>query len=562
MKIINFQNLQQLGRALMVPIAVLPIAGILLRLGQADLLNVPAIADAGQSVFANLPLLFAIGIALGFAKKNHGVAAFAAVVGFLIMNSVVATINPDVNTGVLGGIIIGIFAGGLYNTFHEIKLPSYLSFFGGKRFIAIITGVVAVILGFIFGYIWAYIQMGIDLFGEWMIGSGSVGLFLYGFFNRIMLMFGLHHVLNNLVWFQFGEFTNATGQVFIGDIARYMSGDPTAGRFMAGFFPIMMFGLPAACLAMYRHAKDNRKKAVAGLLLSIAFTAFLTGVTEPIEYGFMFLAPLLYIIHAVLTGISCVVMYLLDIHLGFTFSAGAIDYGLFFNLAQHPLLLIPVGLTTGGIYYFVFSFCIKVFNLKTIGREDDEDIVEIIEVDSESRSAQFIIALGGKANIENVDSCTTRLRLQVADSSAINQKHLKQLGAKGIVVPNDRNVQVILGLDADIVACEINDALPGFNDDLIVKIKKDISPIKTTTTSKTKLRVNIHALKNALGGKSNLKSVELKCTTRINLVLKKPNKADNDKILNTGIDACFDIDDKTKQLLALDNAQDIVELLQ
>ena len=316
-------------------------------------------------------------MALGFAKKNHGAAALAAVVGFFIMNSVIGTIDSSVNTGVLGGIFIGVIAGLLYNRFHSIKLPEYLAFFGGKRFVPIITGLAAVLMGFLFGFVWPPIQEGINAFGNWLIGSGSIGLFLYGFFNRILLIFGLHHVLNNLVWFQFGSFHDAaTHAVVHGDIARFMAGDPTAGSFMAGFFPIMMFGLPAACFAMYRHAHTHRQKAVAGMLFSIALTAFLTGVTEPIEYGFMFLAPVLYLVHALLAGVSMVVMYLLGVKLGFTFSAGFIDYVLFFKMATKPWLLIPVGLVTAVVYYALFSFFIKRFNLMTIGREVEEEVEE------------------------------------------------------------------------------------------------------------------------------------------------------------------------------------------
>ncbi|MBX9865620.1 MAG: PTS transporter subunit EIIC, partial [Burkholderiales bacterium] len=348
---LKFSSIQALGRALMLPIAMLPVAGLLLRFGQPDLLNVQAIADAGNAIFANLPLLFAIGVAVGFAKDNNGASGLAGAVGYLILVAMLKSINKDIDSGVLGGILIGSIAGVLYNKYKDIKLPEFLAFFGGKRFIPIATGISAVILGIAMGYIWPPIQNGLHTFSQWMAESGEVGMFIYGLFNRLLLVTGLHHVLNSLFWFQLGDFTNAQGVVVHGDIARFMAGDPTAGFFQAGFFPIMMFGLPAICLAMYTTAHSQNKKMVAGLLLSMALTSFLTGVTEPIEYSFVFLAPVLYVIHAVLTGISLAVMELLHVRLGFSFSAGAIDYVLFFKLAQNPLLMLPVGAVMFVLYY-------------------------------------------------------------------------------------------------------------------------------------------------------------------------------------------------------------------
>lgn len=556
----NFQNLQQLGRALMLPIAVLPVAGILLRFGQPDLLNIKAIADAGNAIFAHLPLLFAVGVALGFAKKNHGAAALAAVVGFFIMNSVINTIDTGVNTGVLGGIVIGIVAGMLYNRFYEIKLPEYLAFFGGKRFVPIITGLTAVLLGFLFGYIWPPIQEGINAFGNWLIGSGSIGLFLYGVFNRILLMFGLHHILNNLVWFQFGSFHGAAGVVH-GDIARFMAGDPTAGAFMAGFFPIMMFGLPAACFAMYRHAHSHKQKAVAGMLFSIALTAFLTGVTEPIEYSFMFLAPVLYLIHALLTGISMVVMYVLGVKLGFTFSAGLIDYVLFFKMDTHPWLLLPVGAVTSVVYYFLFSFFIKKFNLLTIGREVDE----VVEEDAkeapqltESRALNFIGALGGKNNLDNIDACTTRLRLQVKDSDNINQALLKKLGARGIVIPDSKTVQVILGPEADLIAGEMNEALPYAADISFDNISENKASDQPKVTSKSvasnAIHYDIDAIIHALGGSDNIINANMCSLTRIDVTLQNTHQLNLTKLYELGVDGYTILNDTTIQLLVMNNA--------
>jgi PTS system N-acetylglucosamine-specific IIC component len=303
-----FAKFQKLGRALMLPIAVLPVAGLLLRLGQPDLLNIKWIADAGGAVFTNLPLIFSIGVAVGFAKENHGAAALAGGIGYLILTAVLKSINDKLDMGVLAGILCGIVAGNLYNRFYDIKLPEYLAFFGGKRFVPIITGLACVMLGLLCGYIWPVVQTGIDWLGHALIGAGSLGLFIYGVPNRLLLVTGLHHILNSLVWFVFGSYPGPEGKAVTGDLHRFFAGDPTAGAFMTGFFPVMMFGLPAACLAMYHAAKPENRKLVGGMLLSMALTAFLTGVTEPVEFTFMFLAPILYVIHAILTGISMALM--------------------------------------------------------------------------------------------------------------------------------------------------------------------------------------------------------------------------------------------------------------
>ncbi|NIF75290.1 PTS N-acetyl-D-glucosamine transporter, partial [Burkholderia sp. Ap-962] len=365
-----FLKIQSLGRALMLPIAVLPVAGILLRLGQSDVLNIKMIADAGGAVFDNLPLLFAIGVAVGFARDNNGVAALAGAIGYLIETAIMKDIDPKLNMGVLSGIIAGIVAGMLYNRYKDIKLPDYLAFFGGKRFVPIVTGLVCVILGIVFGYIWGPIQNVIDAAGHWLTTAGAVGAFVYGFLNRLLLVTGLHHIINSLAWFVFGSFTPPGGGAAVtGDLHRFFAGDPSAGGFMAGFFPIMMFGLPAACLAMFHEAPKERRAVVGGLLFSMALTSFLTGVTEPIEFSFMFLAPVLYVIHAVLTGLSLAICQLLGVKLGFTFSAGAIDYVLNYGLSTKGWIAIPLGLAYAVAYYGLFRFFIRKFNMATPGRE-------------------------------------------------------------------------------------------------------------------------------------------------------------------------------------------------
>ncbi len=466
-------RLQPLGRALMLPIAVLPIAALLLRLGQADMLGLPFIAAAGDAIFSNLGLLFAAGVAVGLARENHGAASLAGVVTYLVATEgakVLLHLPPDLASAtaleqaawrakeiaklsVPVGISAGIVAGLLYNRFHAIKLPDYLAFFGGRRFVPIAAGFAGLIGAALFGFGFPWIEAGIDSLSRWVIGAGPLGLFLYGLLNRLLLITGLHHILNNIAWFLLGDFHGATG-----DIKRFFAGDPTAGSFMAGFFPVMMFGLPAACLAMYRNALPGRRKAVGGLLLSLALTSLLTGVTEPIEFSFIFLAPLLYLIHAVLTGVAMVVMDLLGVKLGFGFSAGLFDYVLNYGLSTRPLLLIPVGLAYAAIYYAAFSWCIRRFDLKTPGREPIE--AEAATADSvDDRGSAIAAALGGAGNIRSVDACTTRLRLVLADTDRIDEARLKALGARGVVRLRDGGLQVVLGPIADQVAAEVRSAL-------------------------------------------------------------------------------------------------------
>ena len=557
---LKFSSIQALGRALMLPIAMLPVAGLLLRFGQPDLLNVQAIADAGNAIFANLPLLFAIGVAVGFAKDNNGASGLAGAVGYLILVAMLKSINKDIDSGVLGGILIGSIAGVLYNKYKDIKLPEFLAFFGGKRFIPIATGVSAVILGIAMGYIWPPSQNGLRTFSQWMAGSGEVGMFIYGLFNRLLLVTGLHHVLNSLFWFQLGDFTNAQGVVVHGDIARFMAGDPTAGFFQAGFFPIMMFGLPAICLAMYTTAHSQNKKMVAGLLLSMALTSFLTGVTEPIEYSFVFLAPVLYVIHAVLTGISLAVMELLHVRLGFSFSAGAIDYVLFFKLAQNPLLMLPVGAVMFVLYYSLGVFFIKKFNLPTIGRESEEEIAaaKVALISNDSVEMQYINALGGADNLINVDACTTRLRLVVRSSENINKPILKALGAKGFVTPAPDSVQVILGPQAEIIASKIRDTLNQLGRNLTIQ-SAEKAPLAVTKVAPVSVNVSaVTEILSALGGKSNLKSINLVALTRAKIELKDEKTIDLAKLKAQGVIEVINLNSKTKQLYIGVAAENIV----
>ncbi|ENY9448737.1 PTS N-acetyl glucosamine transporter subunit IIABC [Enterobacter chengduensis] len=462
MNILGF--FQRLGRALQLPIAVLPVAALLLRFGQPDLLNVPFIAQAGGAIFDNLALIFAIGVASSWSKDSAGAAALAGAVGYFILTKAMVTINPEINMGVLAGIITGLVGGAVYNRWANIKLPDFLSFFGGKRFVPIATGFFCLVLAAIFGYVWPPVQHAIHAGGEWIVSAGAVGAGIFGFINRLLIPTGLHQVLNTIAWFQIGEFTNAAGTIFHGDINRFYAGDGTAGMFMSGFFPIMMFGLPGAALAMYLAAPKARRPMVGGMLLSVAITAFLTGVTEPLEFLFMFLAPLLYLMHAVLTGISLFVATLLGIHAGFSFSAGAIDYVLMYNLpaaSKNVWMLVVMGAAFFVIYFVLFTAVIRMFNLKTPGREDTADDVVTGEANSNTEegltqlATSYIAAVGGTDNLKAIDACITRLRLTVGDSARVSDAMCKRLGASGVVKLNKQTIQVIVGAKAESIGDEM-----------------------------------------------------------------------------------------------------------
>ena len=545
--------LQPLGRALMLPIAVLPVAGLLLRFGQPDLLNIPFIAAAGEAIFANLGLLFAIGVAVGLAKENNGAAGLAGVVCFLIATEgakALLHVPPEALAGLPAdlagpaykakalsklsvpiGILSGVIGGLFYNRFSGFKLPEYLAFFSGRRFVPIISGVAGLVLALLVGFGYDGINGTVDAASRGVVGSGELGLFVYGLLNRLLIVTGLHHILNNIAWFVIGDFHGSTG-----DLRRFFADDPSAGAFMSGFFPVMMFGLPAACLAMFHTARPERRKAVGGMLASLALTSFLTGVTEPIEFSFMFLAPLLYGVHAVLTGLSMAVMNALDIKLGFTFSAGLFDYVLNFGKATRPLWLLPIGAVYFGLYYGLFRFFILKFDLKTPGREPAEEAAALAAAPAPSaggRGADFVLALGGAANLVSVDACTTRLRLIVADQKAVDEPRLKALGARGIVRPSDKALQVVLGPIADTVAGEIRQAA-GAGGQAPVAASAPVSPQAVDAgTAK--------ALLPGLGGGANILAVSA-CSSRLRLELADPAKLDEPALKAAGVRALVRLD--------------------
>jgi N-acetylglucosamine PTS system EIICBA or EIICB component len=385
---VGLAGAQRLGRSLMLPIAALPAAGLLLRLGQADMLGrfspletvANVIAAAGGALFDNLPLIFAVGIAIGWAKKADGSTALAAVVGYVVLAGVFKAMSPVVlagqtdsngdqaliNFGVLGGIVTGLIAAMLWQRYYRLKLPDYLGFFGGRRSVPIIIAVVMIFVGVLMSFIYPLFNKGLTSLANAVDANTVIGGGVFGTANRLLIPLGLHHIINSVVWFILGDYNGVHG-----DLNRFFAGDPSAGTFMTGFFPIMMFALPAAAMAIWHEARPAQRKVVGGIMLSTALTAFVTGITEPLEFSFLFVAWPLYVVHAVLTGTSLALTNALGIHDGFSFSAGAIDYLLNFGHAQRPLWIIPIGLAYAAIYYVVFRFVIRKWNLRTPGREEE-----------------------------------------------------------------------------------------------------------------------------------------------------------------------------------------------
>ncbi|WP_174735116.1 glucose-specific PTS transporter subunit IIBC [Mesobacillus harenae] len=501
-----FGVLQKVGRALMLPVALLPAAGILLALGAA--LRNPALLElapfldnsgvdmvaavmqnAGDIVFGNLPLLFAVGVAIGLAG-GEGTAGLAAIIGYLIMNVTMGTVLgitpedinglsyanvlgiPTLQTGVFGGIIVGIIAAALYNRFYTIELPTYLGFFAGKRFVPIITAATAVILGLAMLIIWPPIQNGLNAFSQNMVHANlTISAFIFGVIERSLIPFGLHHIFYSPFWYEFGQYTTEAGNVVRGDQRIFMAQitdgvqNLTAGTFMTGKFPFMMFGLPAAALAIYHEARPEKKVIVGGLMASAALTSFLTGITEPIEFSFLFVAPLLFGIHAIFAGLSFMVMHLLDVKIGMTFSGGLIDYILFglINPQTNAWLVIPVGLVFAVIYYFGFRFAIRKFGLKTPGREDDQEQEEGEEksaVQTGDLAYDILEAMGGDENIKHLDACITRLRVSVNDKQKVDKGRLKKLGAAGVLEVGE-NIQAIFGPRSEIIKGQMKDIMGG-----------------------------------------------------------------------------------------------------
>jgi PTS system glucose-specific IIC component len=453
-----FGNLQKVGKALMLPVSVLPIAGILLGVGAAKFGALPDVVSqlmeqAGGAVFGNMALLFAIGVALGFTK-NDGVAGLAAAVGYYIMMQTIETLAPGTNTGILGGIIAGGIAAVMFNRFYNISLPDYLGFFAGKRAVPIMTGLTAIVMGAVLSVVWPPVGAGISAFSEWAANQNpTIAFGLYGIIERSLIPFGLHHIWNVPFFFEAGSCTSASGEQLHGILTCYLSADDASraagngfGQ-LAGAYMFKMYGLPAAAIAIAHAAKPENRAKVMGIMLSAALTSFLTGITEPIEFSFLFVAPVLYGIHALLAGSAFVMTNLLGMVHGTSFSHGLIDF-LVLSANSVKFWLFPVmGLAYAAIYYTVFRVVIAKFDLKTPGREEEE-LEEEVALDNEEMSILLVAAFGGKANIENLDACITRLRITVKDIALVDKTELKKLGAAGVVVSGN-GVQAIFGTKSD-----------------------------------------------------------------------------------------------------------------
>ena len=531
-----FGVLQRVGRSFMLPIAILPVAGLFLGIGgsftNANMIEAYGLAGilgegtflyallsvlnkCGDIVFANLPILFAMGVAIGMAKKEKEVAALAAAIAFFIMHSAIGAMLSVTNAaetlpngsissvvgieslqmGVFGGIIVGLGVAALHNRFYKIELPQVLSFFGGTRFVPIICSVVYLIVGIIMFYIWPVIQQGIYAVGDVVRSSGYAGTLIYGIMERALIPFGLHHVFYLPFWQTAvggtatidGSLIEGAQNIFFAQLASPNTTvfDVEATRFMAGKFPLMIFGLPGAALAMYKTAKPEKKQIAGGLLLSAALTSMLTGITEPLEFTFLFVAPILFVVHAIFCGLSFMIMAMLDVFIGMTFSGGLIDFVLFgllpagAGVATHWYWVLVVGVVYFALYFFVFSFLIKKLNLKTPGREDDGEEVKLFSkkdfqerngggatekatstgTDEWKEKAPLVLeALGGEANIENIDACITRLRVEVKDTEQVDKDRLKALGAAGVMEVKG-GVQAIFGGNSNTLKNHILDII-------------------------------------------------------------------------------------------------------
>lgn len=526
----SFGVLQRIGKSLTLPIALLPVAGILMGLGtlleNQYILNTLSIlsndgfqlianimSSAGSIVFDNLPLLFAVGVAIGMSSGD-GVAALAAIVGFLVMNmttGIMAGVDisevgtnpmyanvlgiPTLPTGVFGGILVGITSAIIYERFHNIRLPEFLGFFSGKRFVPVIAAISGVMLGIILAIIWPPIQGGLLNFSRYMIGTNeTIAAFIFGLIERALIPFGLHHIWYTPFWYQFGEYVNSAGQLVVGDQAIFFAQlkdgvEFTAGTFMTGKFPFMMFGIPAAALAMYNEAYDSKKKVVAGVLLSGALTSLITGITEPIEFMFLFVAPLLFAVHCVFAGLSFMLMQLLNVKIAVTFSGGLIDFillGVIPNRTNWWWVLI-IGVAFFVIYYFGFRFIIRKLDLRTPGREEEEEDINI-DISDGTLAAEVLKALGGAKNIKYLDSCITRLRVTVKKLSLVDKTKLRSLGAVDFMTIGN-NIQSVFGPKSDMLKEQIKDIMNG--KEIIVKKKKEIKEIESGIKTKEEIYIPI-----------------------------------------------------------------------
>jgi PTS system glucose-specific IIC component len=572
-----FSLLQKIGKCMMLPVAVLPVAGILLGVGSANFPWLPEslsliMAKSGDAIFGNLPLLFAIGVAIGLAD-NDGVAALAGTTGyvvFLAAMGVCAKLQgievknimgiPSIETGVFGGIIVGMIAAWCFNRFYKIQLPPYLGFFAGKRSVPIITSFAVIFVGAVLSFVWPPIGHAIESFSHWAVhGRPALAFTIYGVVERALIPFGLHHIWNVPFFFEAGAYTDPnTGAVVKGEIARFISGDPTAGN-MTGGYLFKMWGLPAAAIAMWRAARPENRAKVGGIMISAAITSFLTGITEPIEFAFLFVAPILYGIHAVLAGLAYFICIALGIRHGFTFSHGFIDYVVLFPKSHHALWLFVLGPIWACVYYTVFTYAIRRFNLTTPGREVEEDASKSPrEASADNFALQLVRAFGGRKNISSLDACITRLRVQLNDVTKVSAEKLKALGAAGVVVVGD-GVQAIFGTQSENLKTEMHEYLKtaGPEADEVEAPSPVQAPPAAGVVSKLRdpdAARKVAAWLAALGGAGNVERVDACAETRLRVVLRDDSRANDSALVAAGIEAVIKLPAKTFHLLAGLNA--------
>ncbi|MEO2216473.1 PTS glucose transporter subunit IIBC [Chromobacterium vaccinii] len=581
-----FANLQKVGKSLMLPVAVLPVAGLLLGIGATDFHTQNAVLLAilslmkhsGDVIFGNLPLIFAVGVALGFTE-NDGVAAIAAVIGHLVTTvtlGVMATLMgvktamimglPSIQTGVFGGILAGGLAAYMFNRFYRIKLPEYLGFFAGKRFVPIITAIGAIGLGAVLSVAWRPIGEAIETFSHWAaVSDPRTAATVYGFVERMLIPFGLHHIWNVPFFFEMGDFVDAGGKHIHGDINRFFAGDPTAGV-LSGAFLFKMFGLPAAAIAIWHSAKPENRVKVGGIMISAALTSFLTGITEPIEFSFLFVAPVLYLIHAVLAASTQFVANTLDMHMGFTFSQGGLDF-LLFNLigdkAKHAGYVFILGPIYAAVYYSVFRFVIAKFNLKTPGRED-ESAESIGAVSEDQRARELVLAFGGRSNIRSLDACITRLRIAVQDTAKVDQPKLKAMGASGVVVVGS-GIQAIFGPLSENLKTDMEIYLRSAGSDAELSSAPVAAPAPAAAPAASPAaaaKADVAALKQALGGPANLGKVEAIAHTRLRVELKDAARFNEAAARAAGVSAVTQVAPGVLHLIVGDQATALAAALQ
>lgn len=579
-----FGWLQKIGKSLMLPVSVLPAAGILLGVGSAKFSWLPVgvsdvMAQAGGAIFSNLPLIFAIGVALGLTG-NDGVAALASVVGFAVMLATMgvmapllgaptATIMgiPSIETGVFGGILIGAVAAILFNRYYRLQLPAYLGFFSGKRSVPIMTAFVAIFFGIVLSFVWPPIGHQIDVFSHWAAaGDPAVAFAIYGVVERALLPFGLHHIWNVPFFFQVGSYLDpATHKIIHGEIYRFTAGDPTAGN-LAGGYLFKMWGLPAAALAIWRTAKPENRKRVGGLMISAALTSFLTGITEPIEFAFLFVAPLLYAIHAVLAGAAYFVAIELGIHHSTTFSHGLIDYVVLYPHSRRGWWLLWLGPLWAMMYYAIFHTLIVKLDLKTPGREDEPMLppgegtpADLAATGSDSMAARLVAAFGGAANIRSLDACITRLRVDLADVNRASPETLRALGATGVMKVGS-GMQAVFGTRSENLKTDMEEYLGATGGTAGVPIAP-AAQAKSSITVTPALRARAAAIAAALGGITNVECVEAVALTRLRVEVSDESRIDERALMAAGAAGVWKMDHGVVHVIVGEDADGIAAAL-